>query len=770
MKTFVLNILCFLFYSGVVHAQKTWIGIGNGGTGTDFNTAANWSPSGVPTATDNATIAITSDAIINLSANASVNSLTFTVNGNNDNARLYVGANTLTVNGNATIDVLSGNGNTDIEIGVNGGTAAGIIDFRGNVSIAPTNAGDAAGFAGNANSRLIFGGNLSFGVRAYINISNTPGTAEFNGTGTQVLTYNNTVYTARFNNVVIGNTNNPTVQMAGTATVDPIVGNLTVNGTSVLDLSNRFWNRLAAGGTFSLNSNSTLRLGSNTGGQTGSNFPLNFSTLSISSTSTVEYNSTSAQTIFDVASPGYGNLTVSNNSTKTAGGGLDVQGNLLINSTSNFGASTFTHNIDGNFTNNGTFTQGTSTIVLDGTVTQTIGGTAPSIFNNITFNKASGGVVLATAAAVNANATFTNGVVTTTVTNLLTMNAGSSVSGGSTESHVNGPMAKAGTTAFTFPVGNGTFYRAIAIGTPSASSTFRAQFFRANPVSSVSPYTLSSGLTRISVCEYWTLDRTAGTGNATVTLSWGASTGCGETNYVNDIPNLRVARHTGGSWVNEGNAATTGTNAAGTVTSNTVTTFSPFALGAGGSLNPLPVNFVNVTGKIQTNTAVIEWTNATEKDLSMYIVERSFDGRTFETAGTVQPKANNGNSETYSFIDAQPANISYYRIRAIENNGGNKTSSIIKLSKTNSSVKDITLYPNPVINKTVVLQSSNLDAGRYAVRLINSAGVVVFTRDLQLPVGYFVQTLQLPQTTTPGVYMLIIETGTFKKSIKLMIQ
>lgn len=63
--------------------------------------------------------------IITLSANATINNLTFTVSGNNDNAKLSVAGNTLTVNGTALIDILAGNSNTDIQIGVNGGTAAG---------------------------------------------------------------------------------------------------------------------------------------------------------------------------------------------------------------------------------------------------------------------------------------------------------------------------------------------------------------------------------------------------------------------------------------------------------------------------------------------------------------------------------------------------------------------------------------------------------------------------------------------------------------------
>ncbi|MES1219105.1 MAG: hypothetical protein ABUT20_26605, partial [Bacteroidota bacterium] len=138
------------FSNNNLFAQKTWKGKGAGGSGTDFNTASNWNPSGVPTASDNVTIAITSDATITLSANASIKNLTFTVSGNNNSAVLDAGSNTLTINGTSSIDATSGNSSTTIGIGVNGGSSAGIVDFKGNVSLGPTSNNATAYFLGNA--------------------------------------------------------------------------------------------------------------------------------------------------------------------------------------------------------------------------------------------------------------------------------------------------------------------------------------------------------------------------------------------------------------------------------------------------------------------------------------------------------------------------------------------------------------------------------------------------------------------------------------------
>lgn len=774
MKRILFSGICFLCLSMNLLAQKTWTGAGAGGTGTDFNTAGNWSPSGVPTSADNVTIAITSDATINLSGNASINNLTFTVSGNNNNARLYVGGNTLIVNGTATIDILSGNNNTDIELGVNGGTSAGTIEFNGNVSLGPTNAGSGAGFAGNSNSKLIIRANLTLGTIAFVNATNVPGTLEFDGTVSQTITTNDNQFICSFNNVVIGNVNNPTVNLvAGTdPSPDNILGNLTVNGSSILNLGTAQWNRNASGGTFALNGNSVLRLAGSTGGQTGSNFPLNFATLSISSTSTVEYTGTVAQTIYDIPAPGYGNLTLTNNSTKTAGGGLDVRGIMLINSTSTFAASTFSHSIGGNWTNNGTFTQATSTINFNGAAAQTVDGTGTNTFNNLTINNSSTGVTLSKDVTVNGLLTLTSGLLNTTATpGLLNMgtSATASFTTGSLTSFVNGPMTKAGTAAFTFPVGKlNAGMRIIGISAPSTSTTFTAEFLRAPSPNRAS---VGTGITHVSFCEHWTLDRSPGGANVTVTLSWNGSSPCNAAAYVNDLPTLRVSRYDGSQWTDAGNASTTGIVSAGTITSNTVSSFSPFALGSSSSsTNPLPVKFADVKAIVQDQKAVISWSNLTEENVEEYEVERSADGVSFSTVATVKPSVNNSSKASYRVKDENPlSGSSYYRILALETTGKKVYSTIMKVT-INSPSDIFSVYPNPVTGNQFSLYIPQLTEGVYSVRIVNTAGQVILGNQFAHPGGLLSRSVELPATIPAGVYYLSFNGGTVSYNKQLLVR
>jgi len=112
-------------------------------------------------------------------------------------------------------------------------------------------------------------------------------------------------------------------------------GDLTVNGTLDLDIYTA--NRSAAGGTISVGAVGKLILGGNTGGKTGSNFPTNYSTETLTSGSEVEYDGLNSVTQTVYATPTYSKLALTNSSgsgaaVKDTTASITVNGNLTINS------------------------------------------------------------------------------------------------------------------------------------------------------------------------------------------------------------------------------------------------------------------------------------------------------------------------------------------------------------------------------------------------------------------------------------------------------
>ncbi len=368
------------------NSTKTWVGKGSsaGGTGADFNDLNNWSPAGVPSSCNDVVINVGVTApstTIILSGNVTLNSLALSDASPSaaGEAIVEVGANTLIVNANTAI---SESGSGIAAIGVANGTSAGNIDFKGNVTL---NTGKAALY-GNANSSFIFRGNLTLGTNAFFQ----PGGAingTFDGTGPQTITWNNTATPAYFNNLVIGNTNSPTVNLASlNAALNNVTGNVTVNGSSVLNIGTSQLNRNSAGGTFTLNGTSVLKLSSisSPGGGvavTGSNFPGGY-TYTLSPTSTVEYAGAS-QTIY--AAPTYGNLILSGSGSKAAGGSLSVVKDFSIAGTTNFALGTFTQIIGGNWAvyAPGGFTENSSTVEFSSNSAQSITTVGGEIFTNL---------------------------------------------------------------------------------------------------------------------------------------------------------------------------------------------------------------------------------------------------------------------------------------------------------------------------------------------------------------------------------------------------
>ncbi len=109
-------------------------------------------------------------------------------------------------------------------------------------------------------------------------------------------------------------------------------------------------------------------------------------------------------------------------------------------------------------------------------------------------------------------------------------------------------------------------------------------------------------------CEYWTLDRIAGTSNVTVNLSWNTQS-CGVTN----LSDLRIVNWNGTQWKDKGNGGTTGTVAAGTIiTTTSVSVFGPFSLASMTKENPLPIDLIHFNGECENNNTILNWETGSE--------------------------------------------------------------------------------------------------------------------------------------------------------------
>jgi hypothetical protein len=168
----------------------------------------------------------------------------------------------------------------------------------------------------------------------------------------------------------------------------------------------------------------------------------------------------------------------------------------------------------------------------------------------------------------------------------------------------------------------------------------------------------------------------------------------------------------------------------------------------------LPANLVNVKA-YQKGTAIqVEWTSLTELNVDRFEVEKSTDGQTFTTLGTIQARGNSTGHVNYSLPDhAAQGGSNYYRIKAIDKNGTAQYSSVVRVN-VGSSNRSITVYPNPVTTNTISLQLSNLERGKYTVTLTNKLGQQLYYSVIEHNGGSSTQTLRINSSFPKGSYQL----------------
>lgn len=428
---------------------------------------------------------------------------------------------------------------------------------------------------------------------------------------------------------------------------------------------------------------------------------------------------------------------------RTGSGTFDV----AYSQTSSFGGDVTINSTAGvTFGGNGGIVQ------FNGSADQAINkgvGSANPTFPLMIVNKPTGALNLNTPVNVSGAATFTSGVINTTATNYLNFADNATATGMSNLSYVDGPVRKTGNDAFTFPVGDAGTYQSIGISAPSLTTDhFTAQYFKTGQTfGGVS--TWSANFYTISGCEYWQLDRTNGSSNVFVTISWN-STSCGYT--ISNLSDLAIAHYRSASstWVNEGNGLTTGDATAGTIRSlNAFTSFSPITLGSINGTTPLPIELGDFWFADLENSVELGWETYTEINNAGFTIQRAGESFEFHDIGEVQGQGNSTSKHTYSYVDTEPrVGISYYRLKQHDFDGTITYSKVLSVDRDGAFL----VYPNPGANQRVFLNQ------RSSIVILNTMNQVVMTvRDTES---------FDPKDLASGVYLIRNQRGEYVRWVK----
>ncbi|MEZ4684867.1 MAG: T9SS type A sorting domain-containing protein [Bacteroidia bacterium] len=148
--------------------------------------------------------------------------------------------------------------------------------------------------------------------------------------------------------------------------------------------------------------------------------------------------------------------------------------------------------------------------------------------------------------------------------------------------------------------------------------------------------------------------------------------------------------------------------------------------------NPFSVDFVTVEAfPFANRQAEIRWTVAGEENSEMYIVEKSMDGELFTNVAKVPARGNSATPLSYRTIDeTEMFPVNYFRIKELDVDGNATYSEVVELRFSQGEGRKLLVFPNPVVDGTLVIQRDELLANLDQIMITDQMGRIVY--ELQL--------------------------------------
>ncbi len=411
--------------------------------------------------------------------------------------------------------------------------------------------------------------------------------------------------------------------------------------------------------------------------------------------------------------------------------------------------------IGGNISNDQpSMAAGSGTTHFNGTVAQTLSGSAPFRSLNLALENSAGLTLtdrLAIGDGTGGTLTFTSGRITTgNNTQDVYFYPGSSYTGFDASHHIIGNTTKSGNTDFTFPIGDGVHAADLDLTALTATADFQVLYAG----SGFGNYGTGGALDPNGVFEgeWWNIARTAGAADAMVTLKWNDARKV--LNHASPST-LVVANFSSPSWKSVGGTSSNPANSpTGSVGPSTVVTnFGPFTFGSTSS--PLPIVLTAFTVVDKDCQAYVSWTTSIEQNAAGFEVQQSMDGKSFVTVATVKAEDTASN---YSVSIAQPARQAFYRLKLDDLSGQFQYSVIDGLSLTCiPSADHLVLYPNPLSTGSAlqVKFAAASTRGQAQLQLFDGLGRRVYSKLVTVNAGDNIYTVNA-NGLAQGIYTVIV--------------
>ncbi len=182
------------------------------------------------------------------------------------------------------------------------------------------------------------------------------------------------------------------------------------------------------------------------------------------------------------------------------------------------------------------------------------------------------------------------------------------------------------------------------------------------------------------------------------------------------------------------------------------------------SNSPLPVTLTDFKiNRISESDISLAWSTASELNFDHFEVEKSVDGKVFAAIGKVQGHGTSNVKHDYEFIDVAPLiGKNYYRLTAIDFDGYTESFKVIAADFVSS--KNISVYPNPLVNDDLHIDLNFEDGNTTFISITDSYGSAI------LSTSSTGSKTSLPISLKPGVYMVSVTNGSVRQVSRLLVK
>ena len=193
------------------------------------------------------------------------------------------------------------------------------------------------------------------------------------------------------------------------------------------------------------------------------------------------------------------------------------------------------------------------------------------------------------------------------------------------------------------------------------------------------------------------------------------------------------------------------------------------------SSTPLPVELVSFNALVDGDVVQLNWRTETEVNNYGFDIERSVNpvngAKSWATIGFVEGHGNSNSPKDYSFVDGDlsGANIIYYRLKQIDNDGTYEYSHEVEVNFVTPDKYTLEQnYPNP-FNPSTKIRYKIAESEFVSLVIYNILGkeVVTLVNEVQSPGSYSV--VFSADNLPGGVYFFKLETQHFVQTNKMLL-